>query len=62
MLPTARQRMLDQLTKTMTGLADKFVATTGDVTKETSVIGLLGKGGNDKSEFPFALMSRTGLQ
>ncbi|KAJ7824650.1 cytochrome P450 [Mycena leptocephala] len=41
MLPTARQRMLDQLTKTMTGLADKFVATTGDVTKETSVIGLL---------------------
>ncbi|KAJ7872383.1 cytochrome P450, partial [Mycena leptocephala] len=40
-LPTARQRMLDQLTKTMAGLADKFVATTGDVTKETSVIGLL---------------------
>jgi hypothetical protein len=35
--------MLDQLTKTMTGLADKFLATTGDVTKDKSVIGLLGK-------------------
>jgi hypothetical protein len=42
-LPTARQLMLDQLTKTMTGLADKFLATTGDVTKDKSVIGLLGK-------------------
>ncbi|KAJ7932947.1 cytochrome P450 [Mycena leptocephala] len=40
-IPTARQRMLDQLTKTMTGLADKFLATTGDVTKDRSVIGLL---------------------
>jgi hypothetical protein len=42
-VPTARQLMLDKLNKTITGLSDKFLATTGDVTKDKSVIGLLGK-------------------
>ncbi|KAJ7932964.1 cytochrome P450 [Mycena leptocephala] len=40
-VPTARQLMLDKLNKTITGLSDKFLATTGDVTKDKSVIGLL---------------------
>ncbi|KAJ7128396.1 cytochrome P450 [Mycena epipterygia] len=46
-IPTGRRSMLDQLTKTMRGLANTFLSTTGtgDST-DKSVIGLLGKSEN----------------
>ncbi|KAJ7706974.1 cytochrome P450 [Mycena rosella] len=43
-IPTGRQTSLDQVTKTMRGLARNFLATTGDAgTTDKSVIGLLAK-------------------
>ncbi|KAJ7739978.1 cytochrome P450 [Mycena maculata] len=42
-IPTGRRVMLDQLGKTMRGLADKFLAADRDTTADKSVIGLLVK-------------------
>ncbi|KAF7351430.1 Cytochrome P450 [Mycena sanguinolenta] len=42
-IPTARGSLLNQLTKEMRALGDKFLETTSDVTTDKSVIGLLVK-------------------
>ncbi|KAF7360241.1 Cytochrome P450 [Mycena venus] len=42
-IPTGSGSVFRQLTKTMRSLGDKFLATTGDVTTDKSVIGLLVK-------------------
>ncbi|KAJ7359549.1 hypothetical protein DFH08DRAFT_952666 [Mycena albidolilacea] len=39
---TVHHSMLKQLAKTLRTLGDKFLATTGDMSKDKSVIGLLG--------------------
>ncbi|KAF7328940.1 hypothetical protein MVEN_02523900 [Mycena venus] len=42
-IPTGRRLMLNQLTRTMSNLGDRFLATSRDVSSDKSVIGLLVK-------------------
>jgi hypothetical protein len=57
-IPTGRQVLLNQLTKTMFSLGDKFLATTCDVATDKSVMGLLGMCGiSSKSSMALTLGS-----
>lgn len=53
---TGRRVLLEQLSKTLRGLAEDFLAASGDVTTDnTSVMGLLG-GRKNESNFSLALI------